>query len=805
MIDFESLPGSEYQEIENSFLEGLNPEQKRAVLHDEGPLLILAGAGSGKTRVITVRIAYLVKIRRIRPSAILAITFTNKAAAEMKERIKSLIGDTAAHMWVGTFHSMFARILRRHGDLIGFDKNFTILDSDDQLKMIKEILSTLNLNDKIFVPRSILGEISKAKNELLSPEDYEKEAGSDYRKQTVAKIYRQYREKLKQNNAMDFDDILYYAVKLLKDHQDVLSYYQEQFRYILVDEYQDTNHAQYRLILLLAKAYRNLCVVGDDDQSIYSFRGANIRNILDFEKDFPDATVIKLERNYRSTANVLGAANSVIVNNTGRKVKKLWTEFDPGEKITHYYADHHGAEAYYVAEQIQRMVKNGQYKYGDMAILYRLNALSRTIEGALREQGIPYRVYGGQRFYDRKEIKDILAYLRLILSSADNYAFERIINVPRRGIGDTTVDRLRDLASQSGLSLLEVCAKAPTFDELSRVSHKLQQFAYMIEEFRQKLLANDCSFAEYIEFIQDRSGLIQEIIEQREKKGETVDRIENLRELLSEAVEFENRRKFLAQQQEELAESLGEEAISDPFSDQDTAYGTDLSGLLQAYLENAALYSEGDSENLGDDFVKLLTIHSAKGLEFHVVFLVGTEEGIFPGVRSMDSMEGLEEERRLAYVAITRARKKLHITTARSRILFGQTQELPPSRFLKEIDEQYIEKIGNRRQSYTEASPRSQAPMGTSPRVATPAGSPRAASFPGFARPATAASTPADAGNFLRPEELAKGMRISHPRFGSGTVMSVEPVAGDALVSIQFDNKTSRNMLSKQAKLSRLS
>ncbi len=790
---------------EDSLLSGLNPEQRRAVSHDEGPLLILAGAGSGKTRVITFRISYLVRIRHIRPSAILAITFTNKAAAEMKDRIRELVGDMATYMWVGTFHAMFARILRRHADLLQFEKNFSILDMDDQQKIIKECISELNLNDKIFVPRSVQSEISKAKNELLSPSDFEKDAGPDYRRQKVAIIYRKYQEKMRASNAMDFDDILFFANELLSKNPDILSYYQEQFKYILVDEYQDTNHAQYKLILMLARKYRNLCVVGDDDQSIYSFRGANIRNILDFEKDFKETTVIKLEQNYRSTANILEAANTVIRHNRGRKVKKLWTQFDPGDKITYYCADHHGAEAYYVTDQINRLVRSGSCKYGDIAILYRLNALSRTIEAALREQGIPYRVYGGQRFYDRKEIKDILAYLRLIMSPSDNYAFDRIINVPKRGIGDTTVDRVKELAVEEGVSYMQICALAPQYPELSRASLKLQQFSYMLDSFRQKLMENQMSFAEFIDYVQEQSGVMQEIIEQKEKKGETVDRIENMRELLSEAVEFEARRKNQVKEKDNLDSELGADALSDQFSHEDTTYDTDLKGILQSYLENAALYSEGDNEGTSDDFVRLLTIHSAKGLEFSVVFLVGAEEGIFPGTRSMESEEAIEEERRLAYVAITRARKKLHITSARSRMLFGQTQELPPSRFIREIDPQYMESIGVGRRSFVDEGP-AQRSSQTSSTYGSSAGQSGSSSRPfgstvfGSPQRTSVAGIPSDP-NCLTPEAVSKGMEVRHPRFGKGVVMSVEKVAGDALVCVVFENKTTRNMLVRQAKL----
>ena len=813
MSDLHEMHDTNGSSWEENLLTGLNPEQKRAVCHDEGPLLILAGAGSGKTRVITYRIAYLVRMRRIRPSAILAITFTNKAANEMKERIRDLVGDMASYMWVGTFHAMFARILRRHAEMLQFEKSFSILDTDDQLKIIKECISEMDLNDKIFIPRSVQSEISKAKNELLSPEDYEREAGSEYRRQKIAVIYRKYQEKLRQSNGMDFDDILFYAVALFEHNPDVLTYYQEQFRYILVDEYQDTNQAQYRLIHMLAARYRNLCVVGDDDQSIYSFRGANIRNILDFEKDFKDTTVIKLEQNYRSTNNILQAANSVIKKNLSRKDKKLRTELSAGDKITHYCADHHGAEAYYVTDQIQRLVRSKSCTYGDIAVLYRVNALSRTIESALREQGIPYRVYGGQLFYDRKEIKDILAYLRLILSPTDNYAFDRIINVPKRGIGDTTVDRVKEIATEEGVSYLQVCAAAPAYPELARASHKLQQFSYLIDELRSKLLENHMTFAAYIEYVQDQSGIMQEIIEQREKKGETVDRIENLKELLSEAVEFESRRKEQAEANTIQAEEPGEEPDADAFRAQDPTYDTDLLGLLRSYLENAALYSEGDNEGMNDDFVRLLTIHSAKGLEFGVVFLVGTEEGIFPGTRSLDSLDGIEEERRLAYVAITRAKTKLHITSARSRMLFGQTQELPASRFIREIDPQYLDQIGLARRSILEDSPPAMSSRSTS--MFGDAGAGTASSYSrmtsGVSESRSSAHSNANTGAsgddanhaYLTPESIQRAMEVRHPRFGKGTVVSVEKVAGDALVCVNFDNNTTKNMLVRQAKLTK--
>lgn len=801
----ESLNNTEYgkiQDIESELCRGLNSEQAAAVRHDEGPLLILAGAGSGKTRVITYRIAYLIRVRNVRPSSILAITFTNKAANEMKERVYSLVGDTASYMWIGTFHSMFARILRRHAELIGFTNRFSILDTDDQLKIVKECIKENDLNEKVFLPRAVLSEISRAKNEMIDADEYLKTSGFEYRKRKIGEVYIRYRDKLLRNNAMDFDDILFFAARLLSDHADVLTYYQEQFRYILVDEYQDTNFAQYQIIRLLSGKTKNLCVVGDDDQSIYSFRGANIRNILDFEKDFKKTMIVKLERNYRSTEAILNAANSVIAHNSKRKDKSLTTEKGGGEKPIHYRADHHGEEAYYVAEQIRALVARGEFQFGDIAVLYRMNALSRTVESALREQRIPYRVLGGQRFYDRKEIRDVMAYLRLIVSSKDEYAFIRIVNVPRRGIGDVTVEKIRSIALEEATDCLSVCARADSYPELSRASGRLTAFVERIEDFREKLAEDRMSFSDYIEYVQDQSGLVQEILEQREQKGETVDRLENLRELLSEAIEFENRRKNPA----DIDFAADRPAITseDEMAALDPLFTDDLSGLLQAYLENAALYSEIDDDDSSEDYVRLLTIHSAKGLEFGAVFLIGVEEGIFPGVRSLDREEDIEEERRLMYVAITRAKKKLFMLTARSRILFGQTQELMPSRFIREINSGFLEQIGTELRSYETSSggfSRSNRDRsgylsgGTSRASAT-------FSVRGtFGACGSSNDSGASAEGLLGPDDVHKELAVIHPRFGRGTVRSVEKIAGDALIGVLFENGSSKNMLLKQSKL----
>ena len=783
-------------------LESLNPEQREAVLHDEGPLLILAGAGSGKTRVITFRIAYLIRVRGIYPSNILAITFTNKAANEMRERINSLIGDVSRNMWVGTFHAMFARILRRHAEILGYTPNFTILDTDDQLKIVKEVIKEMELNDKLFAPRAVQSVISKAKNDMKTPEMLEKEAGGDFRMQKIAKIFRRYNDKLVSNDAMDFDDILFYSVDLLQKHPDILTMYQDKFRYILVDEYQDTNHCQYLLIQLLAKRYRNLCVVGDDDQSIYSFRGADLSNILDFEKDFRDAKVIKLEENYRSTSTILNAANSVITNNKHRKQKKLRTCGDEGEKITYLWADHHGIEAYYCADAIQKDAESGKIPYKDVAILYRMNALSRTIESALREKGIPYRVYGGLRFYDRKEIKDVLAYLRLIYSDNDNYAFERIINVPKRGIGDASVERVLAISESEEIPALDVCRKASIYPELSRVAGKLYDFSLLIDDMREVLLSDEVSFSEFIEYVQDRSGMVSEIVEQREKKGEMVDRVENLKELLSEAVEFETRRK----KEIELAakqESENEKA-ADPFFENEPTFAADLNGILGAYLQNAALYSEGDNEDDNEDFVRLMTIHSSKGLEFGAVYLVGADESIFPSSRSIDEGE-VEEERRLMYVAITRAKKKLTIVSARSRMLFGQTQNLSPSRFIKEINPEYLRCIANKRQAAPQEpmNPRYRSGYGSDSTSSRSTGvmsgysgsseNKAPAYVPQYKKPQATSGSNSD----FTADTISKGMRVSHPRFGEGIVISCEKVAGDALICVDFDGLKKNMLLNK--------
>lgn len=789
----------------DSLLEGLNPEQRSAVCHLDGPLLILAGAGSGKTRVITYRIAYMMRKHHVRAGSILAITFTNKAAGELKERIEALVGDDSRYIWSGTFHSIFARILRRHAQLIGYEKTFSIIDTDDQIKLIKQSMTALDIPEKLYKPRNFQYEISSSKNAMISPDDYEKLAGQDDYKRKCAKIYKRYCAMLKENNAMDFDDILINMVKLLNDHPDVRELYQEKFKYIMVDEYQDTNMAQYKAIKLLADKYRNLCVVGDDDQSIYSFRGADVRLILNFEKDYADAKVIKLEENYRSTKVILDAANAVIANNKSRKKKNLRTSGADGDKIIIMNADNQSVEAGFVADTIKKLVTNGKFKYSDVAILYRMNALSRSLESSLRQREIPFKIFGGLRFYDRKEIKDVLAYLRLIADSHDNLAFDRIINVPKRGIGDATVDQVRILSATTGKNCLDICACANTYSELSRASGRLMSFAALIGEFRECIDRNEMTFQEFVELVENKSGIIDEIIAQRENKGELTDRVENLKELLSEAVEFEKniRSEALNNKADDQEPTYDEDTIleiqDDPMLEDEIKDADSLRGILRSYLENAALYSEGDKVEDGDDFVKLMSIHSAKGLEFGVVFLIGAEEGIFPSYKCIGTQSELEEERRLMYVAVTRAKKNLVVLLTKTRMLFGQTSANAPSRFLKEIPDELVFKMGASRET-----PKNDKPVMTKAReeASKRISSALSSDFVKGNQTTSKAVHERKSGCLL-PAEVFVGMKVTHDRFGDGVITKSEQVAGDALVVVDFDGMK-KNMLVGSAGLKRI-
>lgn len=631
-------------------LNDLNPMQRRAAETLEGPVLILAGAGSGKTRTLTYRVANLLE-HGVKAWHILALTFTNKAAREMRERIERLAGADAGEAWIGTFHSICCRILRRDIEKLGYERSFTIYDDDDQQRVIKAVLKELDIDEKFLPPKAVSADISDAKNRLLSPDEWLQKRGGDYRSQKTHDVMTRYEQRLRAANALDFDDLLVKTLQLFVEHPPVLEYYQSRFQYVHVDEYQDTNYAQYQLVRLITRESRNLCVVGDDDQSIYGWRGADIRNILDFEKDFPDATVIKLEQNYRSTANILDAANQIIAHNEGRKEKELWTEDGEGEKITLYAAADERDEAAWICQRIRQLQRGGT-PYGSIAILYRMHALSRVLEETLMRAGIPYHVYGGTRFYDRREVRDVLAYLRLIQNPADDISLSRIINVPKRAIGDSTVEQLTQYARQNDMSLYAAVA-APPDTLASRARKSVNDFSSLIVSL---LLAKETlPLSEFVQKVIDDSGLIAQY--QKEENEENQARIENIREFMGAVTEFE-------QKSEDKS--------------------------LFAFLENVALVTELDNQDSAPSFVTMMTLHSAKGLEYDAVFMSGMEEGIFPSARAMQEDNRVEEERRLCYVGVTRARRLLHLSYARRRMLFNQMQFNAPSCFLQEIPKRLI-------------------------------------------------------------------------------------------------------------------
>ncbi len=709
------------------YLDGLNPQQKKAVMTTEGPVLILAGAGSGKTRVLTQRIAYLIREKGVHPGNILAITFTNKAAAEMRERVTKLLADEDYPAWVSTFHSACVRILRHDIEKIGYDKSFVIYDSSDQQVVVKDCLKELNINEKDFTPKKVVSMIGKAKDNLQSPEEYIASATDSFATEQIGRVYRLYQRKLKSNNALDFDDLILKTIELFTGYPEVLGFYQNKFRYILVDEYQDTNTPQYRLIHMLSSKHRNLCVVGDDDQSIYKFRGANIANILDFEVDYPEATVVKLEQNYRSTGNILQAANCVIANNSRRKSKKLWTQRMEGYRIRRRQAAREREEAEFVVCEAMRLCSHESRKLSDMAVLYRTNAQSRVLEEAFIRRAVPYRVVGSLGFYQRKEIKDIIAYLRVILNPADDISLKRIVNQPRRGIGDKTIETLEQYAARLEIELYGAMREVGESGCLpAGAANRVGEFVNMMDGFI--AMSDKHSVVALLSEVLDKTGYVKAL--EDEGTIEARGRIENIQELVSAAVGFEE--------------------------------NCEGEGTLPEFLESVALVSETDNLDEGEG-VTLMTLHSAKGLEFPVVFMTGMEDGIFPLSRAIDQPEELEEERRLCYVGMTRAREVLYLTGAECRTLYGHTSSSLPSRFLKEIPETLVEVMGENTGS-------KEVPITHKPGT-------QKGSIGGY-----------------RP-----GSRIQHRIWGMGTIIKVEEKTDDIEITIAFPGLGVKKVLASVA------
>ena len=766
-----------------SIYDKLNEPQREAVYHTDGPLLILAGAGSGKTRVLTHRIAYLIEERNVNPWNILAITFTNKAAGEMRERVDSLVGFGSESIWVSTFHSMCVRILRRFIDRLGYDNRFTIYDTDDQKTLMKEVCKKVAIDTKVFKERSLMSAISSAKNELILPYEFELNVGGDFAKLKIAKVYREYEAQLKANNALDFDDLLVKTVQLLQTQPDVLENYQERFRYIMVDEYQDTNTVQFQLVRLLAGKYRNLCVVGDDDQSIYKFRGANIRNILDFEHEFSDACVIKLEQNYRSTGNILNAANRVIANNKGRKEKTLWTANGEGELVHLRQFDTGYDEADFIAEDIKKEVRAGA-SYNDHAVLYRTNAQSRLLEEKFVAMNVPYKIVGGVNFYARREIKDLLAYLKTIDNGMDDIAVRRIINVPKRGIGLTTINRIQESAAERGLGFYETLMAPELIPGIGRSAAKLDSFAALIEYF--KGLTGQMSITDLLREVIEKTGYMESL--DSEDKEDAQARKENIDELINKAAAYE-----------EAAEDRDEPAT------------------LSAFLEEVALVADIDSLDEEQDYVVLMTLHSAKGLEFPHVYLAGMEDGLFPSYMTItsDDRDDLEEERRLCYVGITRAEQELTLTCARRRMVRGETQYNKISRFIKEIPAELLD-TGSRR-----IEPETEVPVQQNTyahaREAFRARAFGAAYSNGAGKSSGVSSGKSSQGlaSLQKGSQLAAGSggspdyaegdRVRHVKFGEGTVLEIRSGGRDYEVTVDFDSAGVRKMFAKFAKLVKIS
>lgn len=757
-------------------LKELNDKQYEAVVNYEGPSLVIAGAGSGKTKVLTHKIAYLIQEIGVKPWNILAITFTNKAANEMKQRVENLVGEVSKDMWIGTFHSICVRILRRYIDRIGFDSSFIIFDTSDQKTMIKNCLKDLNIDDKMFTDRSVQFEISNAKNEMLEPETYLARANGDFRKEKIASVYSMYQKRLKENNAIDFDDIINFTIKILTENPDVLEHYSEKFKYVLVDEYQDTNKAQFMLVSLFASRYGNITVVGDNDQGIYSFRGADISNILNFERDFPGTKIIKLEQNYRCTKSILNAANSVIKNNEVKYDKKLWTENETGNLPKVYKSEDEYDEARYIVEQINHLKREEYYKYSDFAVLYRMNTQSRAIEEILVREDIPYKIIGGLKFYERKEIKDIIAYLRLIYNPNDNLSLIRIINEPKRGIGKTSLDQVQKLAEENSKSMYEIIKNAEQYG-LNRVFANSREFIQVIEELRQ--LQKELDISELIKETLNKTGYTKAL--ELENSVEAENRIENLEEFLTVAIEFE----------EQSADNT-----------------------LAEFLESITLSSDVDNLEEEQDTVTLMTLHSAKGLEFPVVFLVGMEEGIFPGYKSIGEPKELEEERRLCYVGITRAKNYLHFTCAKHRTIFGSTSYNAMSRFIEEIPEEYVEgleEIQNSKEENAYASPyaweygKSKVGVSSYKMNSEKAGQVKKEVEKTYNfRTAESFLNSLSAKPNNKEIDLSQykaGNRVYHKKFGEGTINYVEQEGDDLKVDITFDKVGHKRLMAKFAGL----
>ena len=753
-------------------IEGLNDKQKEAVLATEGPCLVIAGAGSGKTKVLTHKIAYLIGEKGVSPWNILAITFTNKAANEMKDRAAKLVGDIAKDMWIGTFHSICVRILRKYIDRIGFTSSFVIFDTTDQKSIVKECIKELKIDDKMYTDKSIMYEISNAKNDMIEPEEYAKRTNNEVRKEVIAEVYKLYQRKLKENNALDFDDIINYTIKILMQEPDVLEYYSDKFKYVLVDEYQDTNKAQFMLISLLSAMNGNITVVGDNDQGIYSFRGADIKNILNFEKDFPGTKIIKLEQNYRCTKSILDVANAVIKNNEVKYEKKLWTENEKGKLVTAHLANNEYDEATYVVEQIEHLKREEYYKYSDFAVLYRMNTQSRSIEDILRREDVPYKIIGGLKFYERKEIKDIIAYLRLIYNTKDNLSLRRIINEPKRGVGKTSLDQIAEIADTYGKSMYEVIKNAADYG-LNRVYTNTREFVQTIDELVAK--SEEMTVSELTQAVLRNTGYTKAL--ELEDTKEAENRIENLEEFLTVTMEFE------------------EEAEND----------------LGTFLENMALTSDVDSLDESEDQVTLMTLHSAKGLEYPVVFMVGMEEGIFPSYRSIDE-GGVEEERRLCYVGITRAKEHLFMTCARSRTMFGSTSYNAISRFLKEVPEDMLSE-----ESTLSSESTLQGTFDNSNTYEWSYGNSNVKKY-NIGTSETPSKVAASGFSFRTPESFLNGLnkkqssdidiskyqagaRVYHKKFGEGTINYVEEEGEDYKVDINFDKVGHKRLMAKYAGL----